>query len=346
MNRMVVHPDFYSTLRALNEEKIELPRFGQSSKLDFGGYSFPTSGKLQSVEELDKYRLDIRKGQKYSLTKTISGYDESFQKFQSLQGLAYLTSHSLAIISDKDYIPANYLTFNFYTRSQILLSKNRSFKDGREHLPNKSDEDDFFSFESAFKKDYAKDRGDFLLDATPNNSILLIDGPLIGAQLSHATFELNKRLMEKNIIPIHFVKNSSSNLVTDNIKELKGKFNSDMHWAYNLLNEQERTNFFKYEEGRNSGYSKIFCYMKPFKFRSPQRIEFHTDVYIALKDDLDLLLNLIGYLLIVHGDINNPQVRPIAIAEQFARDTLKLYDVHKMLVSSNLIASMNEIRFG
>ena len=43
---------------------------------------------------------------------------------------------------------------------------------------------------------------------------------------------MNDALLKKNVIPIFVVKNSNSNMVTENIPELKGKFNSDMHWAY------------------------------------------------------------------------------------------------------------------
>ncbi|WP_321417212.1 DNA double-strand break repair nuclease NurA [uncultured Methanomethylovorans sp.] len=346
LNKFILHPSFMDILRTLSDENIVLPRNASLESLEWGKYSFPTNGKLKALDKVKSLLLNPHKGQHFLGTQKILAYDESIEKFQALEGAAYLTSHSIVIMSEEDYIPSNYLTLNFYTRSETLLSKNKFIKDCRESVPKSNENEELSYFESAYKKDYAEDRTEFILERTPRNSILLIDGPLIGAQMSLYTVKMNEMLLANNVIPLYFVKNSTSNLVTDNIVELKGKFNSDMHWAYSLLKSQERTNFFQYTDQNNASFSKIFCYFKPFNSRSPQRIEMHTSTYQYICEEIDSLMDLICYLVIAHGDINNPQVRPIAIAEQFARKTIKMYDIHKLMELSNIIPSMNEVRFG
>ena len=334
-----LHHNFEKTLAAIRSQNIRLPSIPSSENIN-NSDSFPYhSGSLDS-EKRELIRLNAANGAKYCQMKTIAGYDESNNKYQALEGTAYFTSHSLVLLGDTDYLPANYLTFYFYTRSKTLLDSNDCMKSAG------SEEDDSKSFESAYNKDYAIDRADLLLQITPSNSLLFIDGPLIGAQMSSYSINLSQELLKKNIIPIFFVKNSSSNLVINEFSELKVKYNSDMHWSYNELEAGSRTNFFKYTDDKNSKNVKVFCYLKPFKNRSPQRVEFYIDTYNEYKDEINSIMDLIYYLLLAHGDINNPQVRPIAIAELFARQTLKLLNVNELLKSSNLIPIMNQVRFG
>ena len=44
-----------------------------------------------------------------------------------------------------------------------------------------------------------------------------------------------------------------------------------------------------------------------------------------------IFLHLSYYLLLVQGDLKNPQVRSIAIAEKFARKALKLINFDQMM---------------
>jgi hypothetical protein len=151
------------------------------------------------------------------------------------------------------------------------------------------------------------------------------------------------RFLAKKILPIFFVKNSESNLVTNNMVKLSYEFNSDMHWAFNFLKTGQRTNFFRYADAHNPDNAKIFCYLKCMDI-SPQRIEFPVKAYALYKDSINSILDLIYYLLIVQGDKKNPQVRPIAIAEKYAREALKLIDLKKLMRSSGLVPTMNEGR--
>jgi hypothetical protein len=141
------------------------------------------------------------------------------------------------------------------------------------------------------------------------------------------------------------VKNSNSNLVTDNIRALTGKYNSDLHWAYHYLNPCQRTSFFTYRDKNNPDNAKVFCYIKIFDV-SPQRVEFHVDTFRRYEHRIPELMELISYLIVVQGTTVNPQVRPIAIAEAYARETLKLVDIHRLMREAGIVPTMNEARFG
>jgi hypothetical protein len=182
-----------------------------------------------------------------------------------------------------------------------------------------------------------------MLSNVPDNCILFIDGPFIGKQMSAFNIKLNNELLKKSVVPIFIVKNSSSNLVTDNTAQLNGKFNSDMHWAYNYLRPGQRTSFFRYTDQTNTNNSKIFCYIKPFNC-SPQRIEFHPPTYYAQKKLISQLMDIAYYFYLVQGETKNSQIRPIAIAEKFARESKKMYNLNKLMLESKLQPTMNQAR--
>ena len=77
---------------------------------------------------------------------------------------------------------------------------------------------------------------------------------------------------------------------------------------------------------------------------SPQRIEMHPITYAKNEDRMADLLNAISYLMIANGDKSNPQIRPIAIAEKFARETKKHVNIRKKLKSAGLVPTMNQER--
>ncbi|MDV0447710.1 hypothetical protein MsAg5_16210 [Methanosarcinaceae archaeon Ag5] len=342
---MNVHKNFEKTLEAVRSEKISLPPIPSPENLDSNNFFSSGYGKIE-YDIITYENLDAKNGLEYYNSKIVLGYDESIQKYQALEGAAYFTSHSLIMLDpeEKDYIPSSFLTFYFYTRSKTILENSEYIK-SVDTSSNPEDVSDFTNeqFESAYKKDYANDRS-YLISKCPPNSILFVDGPLIGAQMSEYTVKMNHALLEKNIVPIFFIKNSSSNLVIDNVSELRSKFNSDMHWSYQFLKQGQRTNFFKYTDKTNSSFSKVFCYLKPFKNRSPQRVEIHTKTYEMYKNEIDSIMNLVYYFLLVHGDVNNPQVRPVAIAEMYARHTLNVFNIYEMVNSTKLTPTMNEVR--
>lgn len=332
-SKLLLHPSFEKTVMDINKLKITLPTFPSSVDLDFNFYSFPDNPELvTNIEEINRYTLNPKLGEKFlNSNHTICAYDESIQKSKALEGSAYLTSHSLVIHDKDDYISSNFLTFYFYTKS-VDLHKKSDFVRLSENT------------EADFKADYAKDRSNFLIENTPQSSILFIDGPIIGGQISSYTIQTNNKLLNQGVIPIYFVKNSDSNLVVDNIKELKHKYNSDLHWAYSFLKNGQRTNFFKYTDKYNKKNAKIFCYIKPFNV-SPQRVELHVDTFKKFENTIPELMNLIYYLLLVQGNLKNPQVRSIAIAEAYARSTLQLFDLTKIMKDLGITPTINEERF-
>ena len=252
-------------------------------------------------------------------------------KFEGLEGTAYLTSHSMIIHGETDFIPVSFLTFYFYTRSTVL-------SEGSGYIKYSED------VETDSKRDYITDRELLLGANVPENSIIFIDGPLIGSQMTKYTLDLNNLLLKKGIIPIFFVKNSNSNLVIDNIESLKRKYNSDMHWAYSTLKEGERTNFFEYKDKTNPKFAKVFCYLKAFDV-SPSRVEIDVQTFKKYSSSIDKILDVVYYLLIVQGDLRNPQIRSIAIAEKYARATLKLINFSKMMKDLGITPTMNQERF-
>jgi len=287
---------------------------------------------VTTVENLAPYDLDAKNGQRVAAEHgPIAAYDESINRFSSLEGDAYFTSHSLVLLGTNDFLPVNLLTLYFYTRSKSITQKVSYIK--------YSIDPDIDS-----KKDFIRDKIGFLEENTPEGCILLIDGPLIGGDVYTIMIGAINRFLEKKILPAFFVKNSSSNLVTDNIPALSGKFNSDIHWAYKFLKPGQRTNFFLYADKKNPKNAKIFCYFKGFNI-SPQRIEFHVATFEKFKDVIPNLMDMIYYLMIVQGDKKNPQIRPIAIAEKYARETLKMIDFNKLMYHAGIVPTMNQTRF-
>ncbi len=331
LNRLVLHPDFERTIKELSDKSIFLPYVGNQDSPHI--LDFQTSGQLLTkLEEIKGYSLDPKKGSEASKQFLYSAYDESIMKFIALEGSAFFTAHSLIVAGDKEYIPVALATFRFYTRSESIVSKS-------EHIKFALDP------EVEAKRDYMKDRLRFFLDYVPRKSLLFIDGPLIGGDLYTIMVDNNKKFLENEIVPIYFVKNSTSNIVTDNIKELKGKYNSDMHWLNLLLRPGERSAFFKYEDQVNKKNSKVFCYLKAFN-SSPQRIEMHSDTFSKYGTSIKPIMDLLYYLLLVQGSLTNPQLRPIAIAEGYARSMIKFLDINQYFKKANITPTLNQVRFG
>ncbi|MCJ8208069.1 DNA double-strand break repair nuclease NurA [Mucilaginibacter sp. RS28] len=332
LNKLILHPSFLETIENIRKVNIRVTEPPKESSFDFSGATFPPNGKLRLVEQLGAYNLSAKKGLEVSKTHYFAGYDESKLKYVALEGSAFFTSHSLVVATKQEYLPVSYLSFYFYSRSKDITDISSVFRHSLDHVADAN-------------YDYVKDRSDFLNKWAVENTILFIDGPLIGGNMTQYTLNLVEDLHERNIIPIFFVKNSDSNLVTEAIPELQNRFNSDMHWTYNHLQKGQRTNFFLYEDEYNFNNAKVFCYLKAFDL-SPQRIEFHTKTYLQHQEKIGDLMDLIYYLLLVHGDKKNPQLRPIAIAEKFAREVLKVSDSFNLIKNSGLMPTMNQERFG
>ncbi len=196
------------------------------------------------------------------------------------------------------------------------------------------------------KKIYTIDKVNFLKNNLPQNTLLFIDGPLIGGDwyVEMISAVINY-FNPNNIIPVFIVKNSNSSIIVDNTPNLKGKYNTDVHWAYRHLKKGERTSFFKYQDKNNPRNARIFCYIKAFD-TSPLRVEFHPSTFDKYKSMIYDILDTIYYLLLVQGNPSNPQIRPIAIAEKYARETLHLFNLEAIIKKAKLIPTINQERFG
>lgn len=329
---LICHKDFHDTFKAIQEANVN--SFDHDSRDINLNHDILTSGehKIEYATK-DIHSADLSSGEKFvhDNIKRICGYDESFFQYDAVEGSLLLTSHSFVILDDDDWVPVNLLTSYFVTGAKPIADKN----DLLEHSDDPS---------TLLKKKYADDRKVFLTSCAQEKTILFIDGPLISANMSTFTIDMVEALEDIGITPIFFVKNSNSKLVTDSIKELKGKYNSDIHWASNQLKNDQFSNWFKYTDQHNSRFSKVFCYYKPYVGFSPQRIEMHPITYAKNEDRIDELLNSISYLMIANGDKSNPQIRPIAIAEKFARETKKHVNIRKKLKSAGLVPTMNQER--
>ncbi|MCL5067828.1 MAG: DNA double-strand break repair nuclease NurA, partial [Thaumarchaeota archaeon] len=333
-SKLILHPSFHRTIDEINKCNIQIPAVPSEENFDFQRYSYPDSGRLVStVETAKKYVLDAKDGDTFSKSGVpITAYDESINKFQALEGTAFLMSHSQVIHGDGDYLSSNLVTLYFYTRS-------KAYSEGNVFIRYSQDP------ESDSKKDYMNDRTKFIVENSLKNSIVLIDGPLIGGQGSSYTIRLNNELLKKDAIPLFFVKNSTSNLVTNNTNELMEKYNSDMDWSFKTLRVGERSCFFKYVDEYNPTNAKVFCYIKPLDL-SPQRVELHVSTYDKYTGLINRLMNLVYYLILVQGNVKNPQVRTIAIAEKFARASLRLADLNKLMTNLKITPTINQSRFG
>jgi hypothetical protein len=330
-NKLILHPNFHKTIRELSNNDIFLPHYGLEQNFEGMG-SLTDSGKISNLEEIRGYKLDVLSGCAEASKFPFSSYDESWIKYAALEGLAYFTAHSLVVNGDNEYVPVALITFNFYTRSKAIIEKSSYIKYAADPTVE-------------YTRDYIKDKVNFLLEFAPSHSLLFIDGPLISGDLYTIMVDATDKFLQKDIIPIHFVKNSNSNIVTSNIDSLSGQYHSDMHWLNTLLRPGERSCFFKYEDQINKKNTKIFCYIKAFD-SSPQRIEFYTSTYLTYIDSVSQIMDLILYLLFVQGSKTNPQLRTIAIAEAYARSVLRSIDINKYFKEAKISPTLNQVRFG
>src|SRR3972149_2988582 len=192
LNHFILHPKFKERVEAIKKD-VYLPPIPSQTNISKDDYFPQGKGKLSLEEEFEEKDLDAIRGKELLNKFKILGYDESIDKFQALEGSGYLTCHSLIMIDDEDYLASTCLSFNFYTRSKVPLEENSTIRDARkagEIESDSSDEND--KIEAVFKADYAIDRNKFILRNNPGNSILFIDGPLIGKQMSAFTINMNE----------------------------------------------------------------------------------------------------------------------------------------------------------
>ena len=96
-NKLVLHPSFKSTINEIRKVNVTITQSTKFDKFDFEKATFPPNGKIKLIEEMGSIDLKAKHGEELSKKYIFSGYDESKQKYLSLEGSAYFTAHSLVI---------------------------------------------------------------------------------------------------------------------------------------------------------------------------------------------------------------------------------------------------------
>jgi len=287
---------------------------------------------LECLEEFNSSHLLDPKENGLMNEWNIYGYDESVQDFRALEGDLLFCSSSVIKLEDRYAFSLTVLPY--------FITSMRKFKSIR-------DDDIRFAINPT------KIRNRIIIDAKTTailetvepHSIVLIDGPLVGKQATSKLVKMDNSLRERDCIPIYFVKNSDSRLVIDNTRGLSNHYNSDFHWAANKLETNHRSAFFRYTDQRSRNHSKVFAYLKVLS-GFPERVEMHSMTYQKYGHLILRLMNLIAYLYLVQGDNANPQVRPVAIAEKYAREGLKMLNIPVLLGRLGFRPTVNQARFG
>ncbi|MEP5256349.1 MAG: DNA double-strand break repair nuclease NurA [Winogradskyella arenosi] len=262
--------------------------------------------------------------------EVLCAYDESILELNSLEGKVRCTVHNSVIQNSEEYIPAAYVTLKFFTKSNLISGKATEFSD----IIRTDD------IAGDLAKEYVKERAHFLSKAAPSNSLIFIDGSMFSGASTSGNFLLIDYLLSKNSLPVFFVKNSESTIITERFDFANG-YNSDLHWAYVNLKPGNVSPVFRYTS--KEGRGKAMCFMKVFDNRSPVRIEFPLK---AFEDGWygDEVFNLIYYQYLANGSSNNVQPRIIQVSEMYAREILKSTNLYKEIEKMGLTKSMNEER--
>lgn len=326
--------DFFNNIKKIN---IKLPEDPEPTYFDIRlDRLFDGAIIEKSDEENDVFILDVENGCKLANSNDIliSAYDEAINKYSTLEGKAIYVSHSLVYLHDDKYYPVNKLTMFFVTKSNIIARD----------VPN-CIVADRWDLDTTANVEIAHQKREFITTFSSDNSLLLIDGPfLAGDGLAVFRGIIKEKFIDNGIVPIFIVKNSNTSLVVDGVPELKGYYNSDLHWSNQILQPGQRTRFFKYKDQYNADNSKMFCYMKFYDRASPIRIEIPVAIYSKYYPSIKSFLDIIYYTILEQGDLSNPQVRPIAVAEMFARETLNLVNFNRDIKTAQLTPTMNENR--
>lgn len=262
----------------------------------------------------------------------VYAYDESVQSFHALEGeLLFFSSSTIKI--DQSY------SFNL-TVTPYFLTGMKKFRD-------QQNEDIRFSENILEERNriMVTSKVDSILNSVEPRSIVLIDGPLLGGNVSAYTEKMDACLRKRDCIPLYFVKNSDSRLIVDSNEKLSTEFNSDFHWSACTLPVQSRSALFRYTEENVSRHSKVFTYVKAL-YGFPERIEMHPQTYQRYRTLIPELMDFLGYLYILQGERLNPQVRPIAIAEKYAREGIRVLNIPTLLSRLGFKPTINQVRFG
>ncbi len=261
----------------------------------------------------------------------VYGYDESTQNYSSLEGDLFFISSTIIKLANKYQYDLNVMPYFFSSMKKI-----------------KNNEEDYIIYSEKITQTrnltMIKAKINTITNCIEPNSIIFIDGPLVGGNASSYLVEMDKVLRNLNCIPIYFIKNSKSRMIIESSKTLPYEYNSDFHWVSKTCPPAHRKPFYKYQDKYNTNNTKVFTYIKPI-YGFPQRVEMHFLTYQKYHSQLEDLFNLIQYFFLVQGTPFNPQVRPIAIAELFAKEGIKILNIPTLLGRLGFHPTINQVRF-
>ncbi|MEM2143938.1 MAG: hypothetical protein QW279_01135 [Candidatus Jordarchaeaceae archaeon] len=292
-------------------------------------YMSPTMSCLESFDSaysMDPKNIDLLRDW------NIYAYDESVQSYKALEGELLFCSSSMIKMEEK-------YKFNLSVLPYFLTSMGK--------YSERQDED------IRYAENIGRARNDILIESKKNliletvgpHSIVFIDGPLVGGMKSSYMVNMDKELRKNDCIALYFIKNSDSRLIIENDPKLSKEFNSDFHWAACSLKSGHRSAFFRYTDQHNPSNSKVFTYVKPFSSFA-ERVEMHSETYEKYNSLIPAIFDLLSYLYIAQGDPSNPQVRPIAVAEKYAREGIRVLNIPALLGRLGFRPTINQVRFG
>lgn len=291
-----------------------------------------SSSILDPLEDFDhKERLDPS-NIGIQADRYVHGYDESISTMFALEGELVFVSSACIMTDDEEY------KYNLSVKPFFVTSMRK--------YQSHQDEDTVIYSENPAEARIRKivsEKISSITESVSDKSVVFIDGPLIAGNVSSYLIRMDEELREKDIIPLYFVKNSNSRLILDNISYLSENYNSDFHWANDTLPVGHRSSFFRYYDQYNKRNTKVFSYIKPF-IGFPQRVEMHSETYYQYQEIMNDLFDLIFYYYIAQSS-KNPQVRPIAIAEKYAREGIRILNLPQLVRSLGFHPSLNQVRF-
>lgn len=318
-------------LENINKKATKFVSFA-SSDLSLKIQDFYMSPTMSCLEDPNLFYPVEPKADMFSTDWNIYAYDESLQNYRALEGDLLFFSAATIKIEDK-------YNFNLSVLPYFLTCIHK-FKES-------SGDDIRFTENVAEERNLimVNSKTESILDSVEPHSIVLIDGPLIGGNASEYMENMDDELRKMDCIPLYFVKNSDSRLVIEANKDLSKHFNSDFHWSACKLRPGSRSAFFKYTDEHKSRNTKVFTYLKAL-FGFPERVEMHTPSYKKYQALMPELMSLISYFYLLQGDRSNPQVRPIAIAEKYAREGIRVLNIPALLSKLGFKPTINQVRFG
>ena len=122
-SELIVDDSCDTVIKDLRKLNIRLPgaSYFSGGEIDF---DLGSEYRLTPLEDENVYALNAKNGMDEisEINRSVCAYGESIATYSALEGKAVMTSHALVYMRPDQYIPITYLTLNFYTQSDKILS--------------------------------------------------------------------------------------------------------------------------------------------------------------------------------------------------------------------------------